>query len=130
MEKEEVKERQEVIFETTATENPWEAVESARYIVNVLSSQEEKVLGEIIRKVLPTVKGALTEKTIIRTDRYKCPCCDYGMDLSVLVKVRCPGTRPWECKEVEGLYSIVISPGSGQQRVVAEKLSGTVIYQG
>jgi hypothetical protein len=125
------KNRKQVIkFETQATKNPDEAVGHARYVINARKGIGMNVLEKIVEEHIPFVnhKEVQTDKTIIRTDRYECPCCP--TDLSALVRVSCQGLVTDEWEKVKGLYRIDITPDHGACKVTVEKLSGEKIYQG
>lgn len=118
------------MFDVVPTPNPDEAVGHARYVVNASTGIGMDVLQQIVKERIPVVNNdqVVTEKTITRTSRYECPCCN--TDLAALVAVNCNGlyTKEWEA--VMGLYRVSISPDHGNCKIVVEKLVGTTIYEG
>lgn len=121
---------QKVLFNVVPTANPDEAVGHARYVYNASNGIGMDILEKIVSEHIPFVDHpeVSTEKTIIHTSRYECPCCN--TDLSALVEVRCQGLFISDWKKVEGLYSIMISPNHGGCDIKVEKLSGSSIYSG
>jgi len=121
---------QKVMFNVTPTSNPDEAVGHARYVYNASNGIGMDILEKIVSEQIPAVDHpeVFTEKVIIYTSRYECPCCN--TDISALVKVGCQGlvTKDWD--SVEGLYSVKIYPDHGGCQVTVEKLSGSAIYRG
>jgi len=121
---------QKVTFEMAPTNNPDEAIGHSRYVYNTSTGIGIDVLEKIVSEHIPVVNHpkVLTEKRIIYTKRYECPCCN--TDLSALVDVRCQGvfTNDWE--KISGLYSVTIKPDHGECKVIVEKLSYSEIYNG
>jgi len=122
--------KQNVTFNVVPTTNPDEAIGYARYVYNATTGIGMDVLKQIIEERVPVVNNdqVVTEKTIIRTARYECPCCN--TDLTALVLGSCQGLMTEEWDSVEGLYRVSISPDHGNCAITVEKLTGTKIYEG
>jgi hypothetical protein len=123
--------RQRVIFDTTPTSNPDEAVDSSRNIVNASTGIGMDLLQQIIEDHIPIVddEEVITIKEIIRTDRHECPCCDTS--LIALVNVHCAGLyKPDEWKKVEDLYKIRILADRNSSQVTIDRLRKERIYKG
>lgn len=121
---------QKVIFNVSPTSNPDEAVGHARYVYNASTGIGMDTLEKIISEHIPFVNHpeVSTEKVVIYTSRYECPCCN--TDLSALVRVYCQGVVTDDWKRVEGLYLVKIYPDHGGCKIAVEKLSGSEIYSG
>ncbi|MDP1883749.1 MAG: hypothetical protein Q8L10_00080 [Candidatus Moranbacteria bacterium] len=119
-----------VKFDTNPTENPEEVISYSRNVVNASSGIGMNELKQVVEACIPWVKNdkTITYKIIIHTNRYECPCCN--TDISALVRVHCEGAMVKECDGVNGLYVIGIHPDHGGCKVIVEKLSATIIYQG
>ncbi|MBI2120649.1 MAG: hypothetical protein HYT94_03435 [Parcubacteria group bacterium] len=125
---------QKIEFNIVPTENPDETVGSSRYVVNMATGLGIDVLKKIIEENIPIAKNSKTEtvKTIIRTERYECPCCP--VNITALVYVNCWGLITKECRAIEGLYEVEVYSRVGAHGSYSEayvkKLAGEIIYKG
>ncbi len=122
--------KQQISFNLTPTINPDKAVGHARRVINASTGIGMKLLKKVVEEHVPFVDNdeVITNKTIIRTERYECPCCK--TELNALVQVYCHGLVVKEWEKVQGLYRVSIFPCRGGCEVLVEKLSGKKIYQG
>lgn len=122
--------KQTISFEVKPTQNPDEAVGHARCVINADSGIGMDVLLKVVEDHVPAVDHpeVQTCKTIIRTSRYECPCCN--TDLTALVRVNCSGRVLESWNEVEGLYRVSIAPDHGKCEILVEKFSGATVFKG
>lgn len=121
---------QRVTFQTQPTENPDSVVDHARTVVNATSGIGMDELVRIVEEQVPFIDDSqvVTQKDIIFTSRYECPCCNTALWSIVDVSFQGLWSKAWDA--MRGLYRISITPDHGKCRVRVERLHRTSVYEG